>query len=184
MSVEAAHNARMPTPEPARHDDDRRREEERPRRVAGTVRLMTEDPFEIDDDAEAGIGQRHLLDRGQEPVDHPRRAGGDRRGFPRAAPPALTSSPPRGASATSGGLLDPAKISSMQRLESEAGLRIHRDRLGGLEDARQDLDDPGEVEVLRPRLERRAVGLPDARAPGRPRRSRRHRGRMTPRRRA
>jgi len=55
---EAAHNARMPTPEPARHDDSVEGEEESPRRVAGTVRLMTEDPFEIDDDAEAGIGQR------------------------------------------------------------------------------------------------------------------------------
>jgi hypothetical protein len=48
----------MPTPEPARHDDTVEGEEESPRRVAGTVRLMTEDPFEIDDDAEAGIGQR------------------------------------------------------------------------------------------------------------------------------
>ena len=56
--TEAAHNARMPTPEPARHDDIVEGEEESPRRVAGTVRLMTEDPFEIDDDAEAGIGRR------------------------------------------------------------------------------------------------------------------------------
>jgi hypothetical protein len=47
----------MPTPELARHDDTVEGEEESPRRVAGTVRLMTEDPFEIDD-AEAGIGQR------------------------------------------------------------------------------------------------------------------------------
>jgi hypothetical protein len=46
----------MPTPEPDRLDTPEG-EEETPRRVAGTVRLMTEDPFEIDD-AEAGIGQR------------------------------------------------------------------------------------------------------------------------------
>ncbi len=26
--------------------------------MAGTVRLMTEDPFEVDEDAEAGLGQR------------------------------------------------------------------------------------------------------------------------------
>jgi hypothetical protein len=52
-----AHNARMPIPEPERHDvaED---EEGRPRRVAGTVRLMTEDLFEIDEDAETGLGQR------------------------------------------------------------------------------------------------------------------------------
>jgi hypothetical protein len=53
----AAHNARMPTPELAHHDETVEGEEESPRRVAGTVRLMTEDPFEIDD-AGAGIGQR------------------------------------------------------------------------------------------------------------------------------
>jgi hypothetical protein len=47
----------MPIPEPERHDAAEG-EEERPRRVAGTVRLMTEDPFDIDDDAETGIGQR------------------------------------------------------------------------------------------------------------------------------
>jgi hypothetical protein len=47
----------MPTPEPARHDYSVDDEEETPRRVAGTVRLMTDDPFEIDD-AETGIGQR------------------------------------------------------------------------------------------------------------------------------
>ncbi|GEM_PF-2478682 len=47
----------MPTPEPARHDESVEDEEESPRRVAGTVRLMTEDPFEIDD-TEKGIGQR------------------------------------------------------------------------------------------------------------------------------
>src|SRR5580704_911001 len=54
---EAAHNAPMPTAEPARHDtvED---EEDRPRPVAGTVRLMTEDPFEIDDDADSGFGRR------------------------------------------------------------------------------------------------------------------------------
>jgi hypothetical protein len=47
----------MPTPESARHDDTVEDEEEIPRRVAGTVRLMTEDPFEIDA-AETGVGQR------------------------------------------------------------------------------------------------------------------------------
>ena len=47
----------MPIPEPERHDVAEG-EEERPRRVAGTVRLMTEDPFEIDEDADTGIGQR------------------------------------------------------------------------------------------------------------------------------
>jgi hypothetical protein len=47
----------MPIPEPDRRDVAEG-EEERPRRVAGTVRLMTEEPFEIDEDAEAGIGQR------------------------------------------------------------------------------------------------------------------------------
>ena len=54
---EAAHNARMPTPQLAHHDDAVEGEEESPRRVAGTVRLMTEDPFEIDD-AATGIGGR------------------------------------------------------------------------------------------------------------------------------
>jgi len=49
----------MPNPEPARRDDPVvEEEEESPRRVAGTVRLMTEDPFEIDDAADAGVGQR------------------------------------------------------------------------------------------------------------------------------
>jgi hypothetical protein len=48
----------MPTPEPAHDDDLDDGEEKRPRRVAGTVRLMTEDPFEIDGDADAGIGRR------------------------------------------------------------------------------------------------------------------------------
>jgi hypothetical protein len=47
----------MSTPAPARHDDTVDGEEESPRRVAGTVRLMTEDPFEIDDDAPR-VGQR------------------------------------------------------------------------------------------------------------------------------
>jgi hypothetical protein len=55
--VEPAHNARMPTPEPARHDYSVEDEEETPRRVAGTVRLMTDDPFEMDDE-ETGIRQR------------------------------------------------------------------------------------------------------------------------------
>jgi len=54
----AAHNARMSTPEPVRHDDAVEGEEESPRRIAGTVRLMTEDPFEFDDDPDTGIGQR------------------------------------------------------------------------------------------------------------------------------
>ena len=48
----------MPTPEPARHDDSSKMRRRRPRRVAGTVRLMTEDPFEIDETPTAGIGQR------------------------------------------------------------------------------------------------------------------------------
>jgi hypothetical protein len=47
----------MSTPEPVRHDDAVEGEEESPRRIAGTVRLMTEDPFEFDD-RESGIGQR------------------------------------------------------------------------------------------------------------------------------
>jgi hypothetical protein len=47
----------MPTPEAALHDDTVDGAEESPRRVAGTVRLMTEDPFEIDDEA-TGVGQR------------------------------------------------------------------------------------------------------------------------------
>ncbi len=46
----------MPTPEPNRLDVPEG-EEETPRRVAGTVRLMTEDPFEIEEE-EAGLGQR------------------------------------------------------------------------------------------------------------------------------
>ncbi|HVC40499.1 MAG TPA: hypothetical protein VND54_00820 [Candidatus Saccharimonadales bacterium] len=47
----------MPTPEPAGHDDTVEDELESPRRFAGTVRLMTDDPFEIDD-AATGVGQR------------------------------------------------------------------------------------------------------------------------------
>jgi hypothetical protein len=49
----------MPTPQPLRHADSAEDEdvEESPRRVAGTVRLMTEDPFEVDD-RDTGIGQR------------------------------------------------------------------------------------------------------------------------------
>lgn len=48
----------MPTPEPKRLDDTEG-EDDAPRRVAGTVRLMTEDPFEIDETPQGGIGQ-HL----------------------------------------------------------------------------------------------------------------------------
>jgi hypothetical protein len=48
----------MPAPEPhrptAEHHDDA------PHRVAGTVRLMTEDPFDLDDASAAGLGQRVL----------------------------------------------------------------------------------------------------------------------------
>jgi hypothetical protein len=47
----------MPIPEPDRLDTNEV-EGERPRRVAGTVRLMTEDPFVVDEDAETGLGQR------------------------------------------------------------------------------------------------------------------------------
>jgi hypothetical protein len=47
----------MPTPEPAL-PDAAEGEEGAPRRVAGTVRLMTEDPFEFDEDAETGMRQR------------------------------------------------------------------------------------------------------------------------------
>ena len=47
----------MPIPEPERHDTADA-EDERPRRVAGTVRLMTEDPFELDEEAETGLGRR------------------------------------------------------------------------------------------------------------------------------
>ncbi len=53
----AAHNARMPIPEPVRPDDTVEGDEENPRRVAGTVRLMTEDPFDTDS-PDAGIRQR------------------------------------------------------------------------------------------------------------------------------
>jgi hypothetical protein len=48
----------MPISEPARHDAIVDEEEERPRRVAGTVRLMTEDPFEIDENADGNVGRR------------------------------------------------------------------------------------------------------------------------------
>jgi hypothetical protein len=51
-----AHNARMPIPEPDRLDTAEV-EDERRRRVAGTVRLMTDDPFEVDEDAGTGLGQ-------------------------------------------------------------------------------------------------------------------------------
>ena len=47
----------MPIPEPAHRDDPVDGEEESPRRVAGTVRLMTEDPFDMED-ADTGVGQR------------------------------------------------------------------------------------------------------------------------------
>ncbi len=46
----------MPAPEPDRptaaHHDDA------PHRVAGTVRLMTEDPFDVDDASAGGLLQR------------------------------------------------------------------------------------------------------------------------------
>jgi hypothetical protein len=48
----------MPTPQPAHHDDLVEDEEESPRPIAGTVRLMTEEPFQIDSDDDAGIGRR------------------------------------------------------------------------------------------------------------------------------
>jgi hypothetical protein len=47
----------MPTPDPRRLDDTED-DEEAPRRVAGTVRLMTEDPFEIDETPQSGMAQR------------------------------------------------------------------------------------------------------------------------------
>jgi hypothetical protein len=47
----------MPTPE-TRRLDDTDGEEVAPRRVAGTVRLMTEDPFEIDETPQSGMAQR------------------------------------------------------------------------------------------------------------------------------
>ena len=43
--------------EPARRHETIDGEEENPRPIAGTVRLMTEDPFEIDE-ADSGVGQR------------------------------------------------------------------------------------------------------------------------------
>jgi hypothetical protein len=48
----------MPISQPARQDAIVDDEEERPRRVAGTVRLMTEDPFEIDESADGNVGRR------------------------------------------------------------------------------------------------------------------------------
>jgi hypothetical protein len=48
----------MPTTEPASRDETVEVEEDTPRRVPGTVRLMTEDPYEIDDEASTGIGRR------------------------------------------------------------------------------------------------------------------------------
>src|ERR1700692_4938205 len=101
---------------------------------------------------------------------------------PRSRPRAHGSSPPRwwgsawlSSCCAAGADLEPTPRSELherravgagedlehERFEGEAGLCIHGDRFGGLEDARQDLDDAGEVEVLRPCLERRAVGLPD-----------------------
>jgi hypothetical protein len=47
----------MPIPEPNRLDDTEG-EEETPRRVAGTVRLMTEDPFDIDETPQGGVADR------------------------------------------------------------------------------------------------------------------------------
>ena len=47
----------MPTTQPERSDADDF-EHDRPPQVAGTVRLMTEDPFEIDDEAGAGLAKR------------------------------------------------------------------------------------------------------------------------------
>jgi hypothetical protein len=47
----------MATPQPNRLDATEG-EEEAPRRVLGTVRLMTEDPFEIDETPASGLGQR------------------------------------------------------------------------------------------------------------------------------
>jgi hypothetical protein len=47
----------MPIPEPDRLDAAVV-EDERPRRVAGTVRLMTEDPFEVEEGAATGLAHR------------------------------------------------------------------------------------------------------------------------------
>jgi hypothetical protein len=47
----------MPRTQPNRLDATMG-EEEAPRRVAGTVRLMTEDPFEIDEAPPTGLAQR------------------------------------------------------------------------------------------------------------------------------
>lgn len=46
----------MPTPEPDRHEADEGADESQ-RPVAGTVRLMTEDPFDVDGEP-AGLVQR------------------------------------------------------------------------------------------------------------------------------
>lgn len=48
----------MPAPEPDRPTDDK--DDDAPQRVAGTVRLMTEDPFEIDDVPASGLVQQVL----------------------------------------------------------------------------------------------------------------------------
>lgn len=48
----------MPISEPVRQDAIVEDEEERPQPVAGTVRLMTEDPFEIDEHADGSVGRR------------------------------------------------------------------------------------------------------------------------------
>ncbi len=47
----------MPIPEPERSDADES-EHDRPLRVAGTVRLMTEDPFEVHGEADSGLAKR------------------------------------------------------------------------------------------------------------------------------
>jgi hypothetical protein len=56
----------MPIPEPDRLDSAAA-EDERPRRVAGTVRLMTEDPFEVAEDAETGLAHRLKAIAAQKP---------------------------------------------------------------------------------------------------------------------
>ena len=52
-------------------------------------------------------------------------------------------------------------------MQGAAG-RTWRPNSAVAEDQRQDLDDPGEIQVLRPRLERRTIGLTRRPAPGRP----------------
>src|ERR1019366_4385153 len=156
-----AHNARMPTPELARHDDAVGGEEESPRRVAGTVRLMTEDPFEIDD-AGAGISDRirSMAARGPWIIPPPPRWWGSAWLSSCCAAGADLEPSPRDDVHQRRAVRSGEDVEH-QRLEGEAWLRIHGDRLGCLEDARQDLDDAGEIEVLSPRLERRSVCLPD-----------------------